>query len=180
MLFYLFHLPPVTIKMERREKLFRQVLDKHKDKIYRLCSAWLYDKQYTDDLFHDVLINIWNGLDRFKGRSTLNTWVYRVTVNSIITYNKSRNKEKRLFTSLAEKDEVAVPGDTGEMSKQQRIKRLRACIARLNQQERLLMSLVLEEMSYAEISEVLGITVNHVGVKINRARKKLMRLYKNG
>ncbi len=165
--------------MSRREKLFRQVLDEHRDKIYRLCAAWLYDKQYTDDLYHDVLLNIWSSLDRFKERSTLSTWVYRVTVNTVITHNRTRSREKRLFADGLPEEAATLPEHDGE-SHSERTEKLMACVARLKKEERLLISLVLEDLSYAEIAGILGLTVNHVGVKINRVKKKLMRIYNNG
>ena len=55
--------------MTKKEQLFKEIVHNHKDKIYRVCWAYLYDKKWVDDLYQDVLINIWNGLERFKGEA---------------------------------------------------------------------------------------------------------------
>ena len=62
-----------------REDYFQEIITHHKDKIYRICFAYLYEKELVDDLYQEVLINVWNGLKNFKGNSKLTTWLYRVT-----------------------------------------------------------------------------------------------------
>ena len=71
---------------------FKSLYKNHKDKIYRLCYGYLHDKTGIDDLFQQVLLNIWENLDSFRGEAQLSTWVYRVTVNTTITYSKKHRK----------------------------------------------------------------------------------------
>ncbi|NOG46270.1 MAG: sigma-70 family RNA polymerase sigma factor [Calditrichaeota bacterium] len=166
--------------MSNKDQLFQEIIDKHKDKIYRICYAYLYNKKLVDDLFQDVLINIWNALDRFKGEAQITTWLYRITMNTTITFNKNYEKQKKLFTNeipLNIKDECA---QTSEIHNQQKIDKLMQSIQKLKKDERLIISFVLEELSYKEVAEILGISVNSVGVKINRIKKRLLGIYKNG
>jgi len=73
-------------KSDDKEKLFKDILEENKNRIYRLCLGYLIDKQEVDDLFQDVMINIWRGLDSFRGDAKISTWVYRIAVNtSLIT-----------------------------------------------------------------------------------------------
>ena len=163
-----------------REKLFKKTINDHKDKIYRICYAYLYEKELVDDLYQEVLINIWNGLRNFKGNSLLSTWLYRVTLNTTITFNK---KTKKHFQSLKYKipdsNSIVEQTDTSEIEKEIRINKLMQCIQKLKKEERLIISLVLEELTYKEIAEILGVQTSNVGVRINRIKKRLLKIYEN-
>jgi len=74
------------------EQAFRNLIQQHQDKIYRLCRGYLYDQSLADDLYQEVLINLWHSLKIFRRESALSTWIYRVTVNTAITFNR---KSKR-------------------------------------------------------------------------------------
>lgn len=163
---------------QRQEEFFKQILDEHQDKIYRICNAYLYNKYDVDDLFQEVLINIWSSLPRYKGQAQITTWLYRITLNTTITFNKAHTRKKNRQTNNIPENIIDDPaGREKEMQKQMQTEKLLACIQKLEKDERLIISFVLEELTYKEIADILGISVNLVGVKINRIKKKLLRFY---
>jgi RNA polymerase sigma factor (sigma-70 family) len=161
-----------------KEELFRQVLAENKDRIYRICCAYEHDKDERDDLFQQIFINVWKSLDRFEGRSAISTWIYRIAVNTSLIHFKKSAKKKNLHTVLDEKT-LNIP-ETEE--KEEKIKtglqieQLYECINMLAEIDRLIISMMLDDLSYKEIAEVTGMTVNNVGVKINRIKKELAKL----
>ncbi|MDA7716934.1 RNA polymerase sigma factor [bacterium] len=163
---------------KKNEQLFAEVITLHKDKIYRICYAYLYDKNLVDDLYQEVLINVWNGLKRFKGNAQLSTWLYRVTLNTTITFNKKNKAHKQLFKNNIPEN-ITENIDITDTEQECRVNRLIQCVQQLKEEERIIISLVLEEISYKEIANILGIEVNNVGVRINRIKKKLLKIYNN-
>jgi len=161
-----------------REDYFQEIITHHKDKIYRICLAYLYEKELVDDLYQEVLINVWNGLKNFKGNSKLTTWLYRVTLNTTITFNRHNKKNVQLSNrELPDTFEEVI--DAERQSQENRVNKLMQCVQKLKKDERLIISLVLEELSYKEIADVIGIEANNVGVRINRIKKRLLKIYNN-
>ena len=119
----------------------------------------------------------WSAL-RAKRKNT--TWLYRITLNTTITYNKDFKKQQKLFTiDIPEnvKDDWSIPA---EEEGQKRVNKLMKSIQKLKPGERLIISFVLEELAYKEIAEILGVSATNVGVKITRIKKRLLRIYNNG
>ncbi|MEW7277984.1 RNA polymerase sigma factor [Aquimarina sp. 2201CG1-2-11] len=166
------------MKNKEREQLFTEVVTLHKDKIYRICYAYLYEKDSVEDLYQEVLINVWNGLNKFKGNAQLSTWLYRVTLNTTITFNKKNKTHQQLFGNSIPEN-IIENIDTTETQQECRVNKLMQCVQKLKEEERILISLVLEELSYKEIADVLGIEVSNVGARINRTKKKLLKIYNN-
>ena len=160
--------------MHDQKQKFESFLLNHKDKIYRICRAYVYYPELTDDLMQEVLINLWSSLASFKGQSQLTTWAYRVTVNTAISFNK---KEKTYQGKNAGEYKGELTDDTShrsaQLEKEAQLERLHLAIADLPKAERLLIGMYLEDISYKEIATILGTTTNHVGVKLNRIKKQL-------
>ena len=89
-----------STRINNKENLFIDILNENKDRIYRLCMGYLIDKQEVDDLFQDVMINIWRGLDSFRGEAQISTWIYRIAVNTSLIYNKKAIVKILLFTEI--------------------------------------------------------------------------------
>lgn len=161
------------------EQSFNKVVHQHRDKIFRLCRGYLYDQSLADDLYQEVLINLWRSLKKFRGESSLSTWIYRVTVNTAITFNRKSKKQPQqtelshIFADEGQEQKEAV------LQKERQLTRLHYCISQLPKEERLIITLVLEDVSYKEISEVMGISVNYTGVKIRRIKERLGKMMKN-
>jgi RNA polymerase sigma-70 factor (ECF subfamily) len=151
-----------------RERLFQELFAENRARIQRLCYGYLGPCGEVEDLFQDVMINVWNSLPNFRGESRASTWLYRVAVNTALLYRRKRRTTEPL-------PELRDPsrGAQQNLEDEERLQALRAAIATLPDQDRLIITLLLEGVSYKEISEITGLTVNHVGVKISRIKQTL-------
>lgn len=168
--------------MKNKEAIFQQLLSENKDRIYRICYAYLFDQSQVDDLFQDILINIWSNLHRFRGEAKWSTWIYRIAVNTALTYNKNARRENRLFVNreLPPKHVYEEHPLSAKIEQEKTFQKLGQCISQLDKQDRLIIGMVLDGLKYKEIAEILGLTINHTGVKINRIKAKLAKMMKTG
>jgi RNA polymerase sigma-70 factor, ECF subfamily len=162
-------------KIQDREKLFIDLYSSYKEKIYRICYGYIYEKEQVDDLFQEIMINIWNSLDRFRGDSSVGTWVYRVAVNTALLYNKKTKFYARTNLLVNEYNINTPENDTAENREiEERLQLLARCISRLDKKDRLIITLILEDLSYEQVAEITGISAGNVGVRVNRIKKKLL------
>lgn len=151
-----------------REKEFETLVKQYKTSIYMICYMYAKDKDEANDFFQETLIHIWKGFTDFRGESNINTWVARITINTCLSALRKRKKYKahiplNINLELLEED--------GEQNKQ--LTQLHQLIHRLGVLDRALILLWLDNMSYAEIAEIMGITVSNVSVKLTRIKEKL-------
>ena len=139
--------------------------------IMHLCRAYSRDEESLKDLVQEVTLQLWRSHKSFKGNSQLSTWVYRVTLN--VCLSNSKKLKRKLDT---------VPLDAG-ISKmeesdpeKEQIELLYRGIRQLKESDRAIILLYLEDKSYKEMSDILGITVSNVGVKVNRLKDKLKQM----
>ena len=139
-----------------------------------MCYMFSRNKAEIDDLFQEILIRLWNGFDNYEGRSTAQTWIYRVALNTAINQDK---KERRRIETVP----LTVDIDPYEADdpKTQQIRELYDRISRLDLIDRSLILLWLEGISYDEIGAIIGITPNNVGVRLARIKDKLVKMSKN-
>lgn len=163
-----------------KDTLFKQVLEENKDRIYRICCAYERNTIDRDDLYQEIAINIWKNLDKFEGRSAISTWIYRIAVNTSLMHIKKESRRNSSKTDLDENSlNIAEPPNDDREEKIEtgkKIEILNECINELGTLDRLIISMVLEDLSYKEIAEVTGLTVNNTGVRINRIKKELLKL----
>jgi len=152
---------------DERERLFLDLLHHNKSRIQRLCSAYLNSPSDIDDLFQEIMTNLWNALPGFRGDSHPNTWLYRIAVNTALLYRRKQRPSSPL-PEIELRDES--PSTHQNLEDAERLAALRQAIAALPDQDRLIITLLLESLSYREIAEITGLTVNHVGVKISRIK----------
>lgn len=157
--------------------LFDALVADHRDRLYRICRAYLpRDPDAAQDLYQDILVQLWTHLPGFRGEAQLSTWVYRVAVNTAILFQR-RERRRPAAHAGPDPDQLAhlLPAESDEAARQQNhlLDQLHHCIAQLPDADRLLVSLVLEEASYQQIADVLGLSVGNVGARLNRLKKKL-------
>ena len=163
-----------------KEPLFKQGIVENKDSMYRICFAYKRDPDERQDLYQEIVINIWKNLGKFEGRSMISTWIYRIAVNTSLMHIKKESRRNRDTTELNESiisntaDNISETEEKIETGKN--IEKLYSSINELPSMDRVIISMVLEELSYKEIAEVTGLTVNNIGVRINRIKKELSRL----
>lgn len=151
-----------------RERLFLELFNQNKASIRRLCWGYLDSPQDAEDLFQEVMANVWNSLPSFRGESQIGTWVYRIAVNTALVHRKKWKRGEEL-TDIAD----TRPCAQQDLERRERLALLRKAIATLAEQDRLIVTLLLEGLSYKEMAEITGLTVNHVGVKISRIKQAL-------
>jgi RNA polymerase sigma factor (sigma-70 family) len=157
----------------KKDTLFKTIFDKNSSKIYHLCLGYTGDPDLANDLMQETFIKVWQNLDGFRNQSQLSTWIYRIAVNTCLSHlrvEKRRNNDplsSELIENLAE-----------ELSpKQEQVGQLYKSIAHLEENERILITMVLDEIPYIEIAEVFGISEGNLRVKIHRIKQKLTKIY---
>ena len=158
--------------MNALETKFRQIVEEHKSTIYTVCYMFSKDQDEVNDLFQEVLINLWRGLRTFKGESNIKTWIYRVSLNTCITCERKKRGE-----ALPLEMDVNLYEDSDADSLQ--IKTLYQRIAKLGFFDRAIVLLWLENLSYEEIAAIVGISVKNVSVRLLRIKKQLMNMSNN-
>ena len=159
-----------------KELEFKAAVEANKDRIYRICCCYVRDQMERGDVFQEVLIHIWEGIDRFEERSQMSTWIYRIAVNTCLGHIRSLNRQRRVFEESARVDQENIPDETAsddgaEIDRE--IARLYDCVNQLQPLEKTLVSLYLEDLTTAQISDVIGISESNVRVKMHRIKKKL-------
>lgn len=158
--------------------LFRQILAENKDRIFRICCAYERDKDERDDLFQEILVNLWKSLSNFEGRASLSTWVYRVALNTSLMHVKSAVRRKKRLVLFEEPPDI-INDNSGydeKIETERLTQKLYYCINKLPDFDRLVISLVLDDLSYKEIADITGMSVNNTGVRINRIKKSLSKM----
>ena len=152
--------------MKTTEKDFSRIVKQHKSTIYTVCYMFSKDADEVNDLFQEVLINLWKGFTSFQGRSDLSTWIWRVSLNTCI----SCERKKKLDT-VPLSMEINLFEDQDEDSQQ--IQLLHKRIHQLKPFDRAIVLLWLENLSYEEIGAIVGITAKNVGVRLYRIKEEL-------
>jgi RNA polymerase sigma factor (sigma-70 family) len=156
--------------MEKLQSEFAQIVKENKSTIYTVCYMFSNNQDDVNDLFQEVLINLWKGLNSFKSQSDIRTWIYRVAFNTCIS---SERKKKQVETLPLIMD-VDFFEDNDEDVKQ--VKMLHQRINKLQVFDRAIILLWLENMSYDEIADIVGISRNNVATHLFRIKEKLKRM----
>lgn len=160
--------------MTSKETDFEQIVKEHKSTIYTVCYMFSKDADEVNDLFQDVLINLWRGFDGFRGESKVDTWIWRVALNTCISDDrKKKRRGERVPLEMA----ANLYDDHDDDSKQ--IRQLHARINRLGVMDRAIVLLWLENLSYDEIGAIMGITPKNVSVKLVRIKQQLIEMSNN-
>ena len=165
-------MPPDAAK----EGLFDDVVAANKRRIIAIARSYARGDEQLD-LCQEILLQMWKGLDSFEGRSTPGTWVYRVALNTAITF---RRKNSRRIEPSARPLTEPYPEPVAPPSQGNEVLILEEFLQSLGKVDRAVFLLYLEDLSYREISEVTGLTESHVGVRINRLKKTFMQRYCGG
>lgn len=157
--------------MKKNEKEFERMVHTHKSTIYTVCYMFSKDQDEVNDLFQEVLMNLWINFDTFQGRSDIKTWIYRVSLNVCVSLDKKKRKTVRRVPLRIDMNPFE---DTDNNSLQMEM--LRKRIARLGPFDRAVIMLWLENMSYDDIGAVMGISAKNVSVKLYRIKEQLRKM----
>ena len=154
--------------MDSLEIDFARIVKEHRSTIYMVCYMFSKDEDEVADLFQDILVNLWKGFPKFRGDSSPKTWIYRVSPNTCISADR---KKKRKGESVPLDMNINLYDDTAEDMKQVRM--LQDRISRLGPFDRAIVLLWLENLSYDEIGDIVGITAKNVSVRLFRIKEQL-------
>ena len=154
------------------EKEFLTMIEAQKRTIYKVCYIYANDQDDLNDLFQETVLNLWKSFPRYRGDSTLNTWVYRIAMNTCITFLRRSNIRPQTVPMTS--NVASMAAEDNETAGQ--LRELYRLISQLGKLERALILLWLEERSYEEIANILGITKTNVAVKLNRTKEKLKKM----
>lgn len=152
------------------EREFSQLVKAHKSTIYTVCYMFSKDTDEVNDLFQEILVNLWRGFDKFEGRSDIRTWFYRVSLNTCISIDRKKKRNKAIPLSM----DINLYEDNDADTRQ--VKMLYDRISRLAPFDRAIVLLWLEGIAYDEIGQIVGISAKNVSVKLVRIREQLKKL----
>lgn len=156
---------------EERERLFLDISDGHKALIAKVCYLYSSASASFDDLYQEVLINLWNGLDSYRGDARVSTWLYRLAINTCISWHR---RNDRHGDNLSLDDITAEPADDPDSRNvAEDVNYLHSLISRLDPLEKAVVTLWLDEKPYDEIALITGISRANVAVKLHRIKEKL-------
>lgn len=149
---------------------FAKLVREHKSTIYTVCYMFSKDSEEVNDLFQEILVNLWRGFGKFEGRSDIRTWFYRVSLNTCITIDRKKKRNKTVPLSM----NINLYEDNDADTKQ--VQMLYNRINKLGPFDRAIVLLWLEGIPYDEIGEIIGISAKNVSVKLVRIREKLKQM----
>ncbi len=157
--------------MDSLELDFARIVREHKGTVYTVCYMFSSNEEEVADLFQDILVNLWKGFARFRGDSSIRTWIYRVSLNTCIS---AERKKKRKGETLPLDININLFDDSVEDMKQ--IRMLQGRISRLGPFDRAIVLLWLENLSYDEIGAIVGISAKNVSVRLFRIKEQLRKM----
>jgi len=159
---------------KEQETIFLNALELNQEKLFRICSIYSKDDDDAKDLFQEVLVNVWRSMSAFKGNSAIGTWMFRVALNVCLRFKSKHTKNQNRFIKV---DSITIANFGTEENNEvenEKLDSLRKCVKELNEGDKAIVALYLEGIAYREISSILGLTENHIAVKIKRIKLKLL------
>ena len=157
-------------KRETEEK-FIATIRQHERVIYKVCSFYVSSELPKEDLFQEVVYNLWRGFSKFRDECSVSTWIYRVTLNTCISGLRKESKHPKSSIAALPLEQTLPEPENAEM--EEKINEMYRLINQLKTLEKAIILLYLEDKSYQEIADITGLTVNNVAIKLNRAKEKM-------
>ena len=165
---------------EDQKSVFMNWLGEHGSSVMKVARAYTLTSDECQDLVQEILLQAWRSLPNFEGKANAATWFYRVALHTAMNWKRKDKPRRSRQQPLLEVQAVATEGcDSAErVQHRETVEQLYNAIHQLPKTDAALVLLYLDQLSYLEIAEVLGISENNVGVKLNRAKKALSELMK--
>lgn len=164
------------LEQKRTEKEFTQLVNESQGIIHKVCRMYCDDQTHREDLFQEIVLQLWKSYPSFRGESKFSSWMYRVALNVAIQDFRKEKKRKYLFLEIFEFKEPSTIAKSDY--KDERLQVLHQAISRLDKIEKAIIMLHLDKVPNDEIAEIIGITQNYVRVKMMRIRTKLAKTIK--
>lgn len=158
------------------EKAFIEMINNNLGTIHKVCGIYSREGENKQDLFQEIVLQLWRSYPSFRNEAKINTWVYRVALNTAIS--NFRRVIKSPENVMLDEETMQLADTSYFNEEQEKLQVLKAAIDKLNGIEKALIMLYLDEKTYDEIADIMGITNSNVGVKLNRIKSKLTKIIK--
>jgi len=160
---------------QEQETLFRRWLKEHLGLMLKVVHGCAAAPQDQDDLLQDILLQLWSSIPSFRGEAKETTWIYRVAFNTALAWRRGERRRREKHETFVKLDTSpqAQPSHVDSLAEKEMVERLYAAVRQLPKVDASLALMHLDGLSYQEMAEVLGISENYIGVKLNRIRKQL-------
>jgi RNA polymerase sigma-70 factor (ECF subfamily) len=155
------------------EKRFINLINEHQGLIHKVCIMYENDPDDRNDLFQEIVLQLWKSFHSFRGEAKISTWMYRIALNTAIS--GYRKQSRNVKTEDLHEMHFNISENTGN-DREDDFHKLQWAIRQVSEIERAMIMMALEEVPYDEIAETIGITQNNVRVRMNRIREKLRKL----
>lgn len=158
------------------EKEFLELVDAHQAMIHKVCHLYCHNPVDRDDLFQEIVIQLWKAWPGFRKASKFSTWLYRIALNTAIS--GMRRKKNHMVYMEPGQFGTSIRDESDSAETEEKLALLYQAIRQLSELERAMIMLYLEDKSYEEMEDILGVNQNSLRVKMNRAKEKLRKLTK--
>ncbi|MEO8766047.1 MAG: sigma-70 family RNA polymerase sigma factor [Ginsengibacter sp.] len=154
--------------MNNRENEFIKSIRSYQKIIYKVCKMYRNSREDQEDLFQEIVFQLWKSYPSFRGESKISSWIYRIALNTAMAFYR---KPKLKVDYLEELPAQILPANEKKLSENE--EKLFVALRCLNDTEKALIALYLDDFNYLEISKLLGISESNVGVRLNRIKNKI-------
>lgn len=155
------------------EKEFLTTIHAYQNIIYKVCKMYRNSREDQEDLFQEIVYQLWKSFPSFRAESKVSSWIYRIALNTAMAIYRRPKLQVDYFEEMPEKFE-----HSSEQTATENEERLFTALRRLNDSEKALISLYLDDFSYQEIAAITGISEGNTGVRLNRIKNKLKEILK--
>lgn len=161
--------------LSSKENKYLELINLNQALIHKVASVYASDVEEKKDLVQEIYFQIWKSYDSFKGESKISTWLYRISMNTSIRFLKNKNRITHLRSST---NVVTLVNEDSAKENERSIQNLLESIHNLNELDKGIVLLYLEEKSHKEIADIIGISVSNVGTRFLRIKDKLKKMTK--
>ena len=166
---------------DKCQNVFKQWLGQYDNLIFKIVRAYADSPADQDDLFQEILMQLWSSIPGFQAKASETTWIYRVALNTALVWTRSKTRRRRrhlaLITDFSRQSDIQ-QNCSEALPRQEIIDQLYAAIYKLPKIDGSLILMHLDGLTYQQMAEVLGISASNIAVKLNRAKKQLAQLLK--
>lgn len=159
--------------MPEAEKPFVDLINQNQGLIHKVCMLYENDRDARNDLFQEIVLQLWRSFPSFRGEAKITTWMYRIALNTAISGLRKRGRS--IKTEDIHEKHFNFSDDHDDWQEES-FQKLQWAIRQLTEVERAMIMMALDEIPYDEIADTIGITQNNVRVRMNRIREKLKKL----
>lgn len=165
-----------TMKSDKElSQEFHRIIEQHKGILFKVAKTYCRNDEDRQDLLQEMMIQIWKSLNKYNDTFAITTWLYRISLNIAISfYRKNANRQNSNIPLI---EELVSIQDEISIEKQEQLSLLERFISELNDLDKAIMLLYLEDKSHAEIADIMGLSVTNVGTKLGRIKEKLKKKF---